>query len=457
MDYICINTYNPMFSIHKCLFLILTVITSCIYCNAAVSFTGNTRPVITERPPASTGLDDLYVLYETNRVSVQYTSSGSSPVKWYRFSSLGGGYAEEVPSSQEGQISTLSYLQGNMGYIVEDGSYRYYFWVVSYSSYRLYLSSLTISPDSDCASTVLIPSSSGEKIVYYSINGAPQTLSRDIELSYNTLVWDAEMSLFRQKENVVSYPYISSPIHAPAPLCNTEFTLTGDRFLQIWGEEVSVTSKIDESIAVSAETSAVQTVREYDNEKNDGNGSALGGSAPCEIEFSATTTDAAIYREWQFSTDPDFVNLTDRYNDADVTYTFRNQGTTYVRFMASNAYGLCDWYSETYQINIGESALECPNAFSPGSTEGINDEWKVSYKSIISFECQIFNRWGQKIAELTDPSQGWDGRYHGKLVPAGVYYYVIRAIGSDGKEYKLNGDINIINFKDNRRTTSQSR
>ena len=92
-----------------------------------MTFTGNTRPVITERPPASTGLDDLYVLYETNRVSVQYTSSGSSPVKWYRFSSLGGGYAEEVPSSQEGQISTLSYLQGNMGYIVEDGSYRYYF------------------------------------------------------------------------------------------------------------------------------------------------------------------------------------------------------------------------------------------------------------------------------------------------------------------------------------------
>ena len=30
---------------------------------------------------------------------------------------------------------------------------------------------------------------------------------------------------------------------------------------------------------------------------------------------------------------------------------------------------------------------------------------------------------------------------------AGVYFYVIRAKGSDGKEYKLSGDINILRYK----------
>jgi len=84
--------------------------------------------------------------------------------------------------------------------------------------------------------------------------------------------------------------------------------------------------------------------------------------------------------------------------------------------------------------------------FSPGATEGVNDEWKVSYKSIISFECHIFNRWGIKVAEFNDPSQGWDGRHGGKVVPAGVYYYVIKARGADGKNYDLKGDINIINY-----------
>ncbi len=101
-------------------------------------------------------------------------------------------------------------------------------------------------------------------------------------------------------------------------------------------------------------------------------------------------------------------------------------------------------------MNIGESKLECPNAFSPGASEGSNDEWKVSYKSIVSFDCHIFNRWGIEVAHLTDPSQGWDGRHNGKLVKSGVFYYVIQAEGADGKQYKLSGDINIIHANYNK-------
>lgn len=109
----------------------------------------------------------------------------------------------------------------------------------------------------------------------------------------------------------------------------------------------------------------------------------------------------------------------------------------------------CDYYSPVYEVSIGESDIKCPNAFSPGTSEGINDLWKVSYKSIIQFECHIFNRWGIQVAHLTDPSQGWDGKYKGKLVPSGVYYYVIKARGADGKDYNLRGDINIIGYKQN--------
>ncbi|MDE6488825.1 MAG: gliding motility-associated C-terminal domain-containing protein, partial [Paramuribaculum sp.] len=58
----------------------------------------------------------------------------------------------------------------------------------------------------------------------------------------------------------------------------------------------------------------------------------------------------------------------------------------------------------------------------------------------------IFNRWGVKVAEFHDPALGWDGRYNGKLAPAGVYYYVIKAVGSDNKKYNLSGDINIVRY-----------
>ncbi len=90
-----------------------------------------------------------------------------------------------------------------------------------------------------------------------------------------------------------------------------------------------------------------------------------------------------------------------------------------------------------------------PQCVLAGSTEGVNDVWKVSYKSIIEFDCHIFNSWGTEIIRLTDPSQGWDGTYKGRLVDPGVYYYVIQARGSDGQRYKLSGDINIIRYKRN--------
>jgi gliding motility-associated-like protein len=423
--------------------------------NAAISFTGNSHSVLTEHPQASTGLNDVYVLHDINGVAAQYTaSSASATVKWYRYSSLGGGYAEEVPSVQNGRTSTLSKLEGNMGYIVEDGSSRYYCWVVDYSQSPLTLTDISISPESDCATTVITAQGQGERLLYYTINGAPQQLSRDIELSYNTLVWNESTASYQLTETITSYPYLTTSLHATAPLCDTEFHLSGDKFLRAWGEEVAVNSDTYPAIAVSAHTEAIQSERTVDNEKESNTSASFGGSAPCEIAFSATPTDAAVFKEWQFATDADFSNLTHRYNTLDVTYTFTEQGTVYVRFMASNNAGSCDYYGETYEIEIGESSLECPNAFSPGSTEGINDEWKVSYKSIVTFECHIFNRWGQLMAELTDPSQGWDGRYKGKPVPAGVYFYVIKATGSDGRKYKLNGDINIINYKDNRQTYS---
>ena len=54
---------------------------------------------------------------------------------------------------------------------------------------------------------------------------------------------------------------------------------------------------------------------------------------------------------------------------------------------------------------------------------------------------------GEQIYHYQDPSGGWDGRYHGKLVPPGVYYYVIEARGADGQKYKLKGHINILRSK----------
>lgn len=425
--------------------IVLLFLTTIFGYSASVSFVGNSKSIITEKPATSTGLNDLFVLYNLNGVSVQYKASSSSKVTWSRFSNLGGGYAEVVPSIKQGDVYTLTNLEGDMGYIIEEGTSRYYFWVVDYSKYYLDIEALNISHEQECDVMALNPVGYGDEIKYYTINGQAKNLDRGIKVMYNTLQWDENASVYSQVEAVEVFSHLPETMRVPSPLCNTEFTLAGDRFLEAWGEAVSITSQYYNAIAVDAHTLANQTIRENDNEKKDE--ATLGGSAPVEIEFLAVCSDAVVFTEWQFATDAEFENITLRMNELVVSHVFREQGTTYVRFVASNDAGTCDYYSDTYEVFIGASSIDCPNAFSPGASEGINDEWKVSYKSIISFECYIFNRWGIKVAEFNDPSQGWDGKHNGKYVPAGVYYYVIKAEGADGRTYDLKGDINIIKYK----------
>lgn len=433
----------------KKIFTSTALLAFCANAFPQMSFNGNALPVITEPAPAATGLDAIYVVNDVAGVSASYHSMTGNRVKWYRFSNLGGGYAEELTNvSQSGDISTLQSVQGDMGYIIEDGNDRHFYWVVNYSAHRINLGSLSISPESDCSTAVLAFDGNADAIRYYTINGQMQELSRGLKLSYSTLKYDEGSDIYTFEDLSDELAHVSEMIRVNAPLCNTDFTLSGDKFLEAWEEAQSITSSYYEAKAVEAHTTAQQVERDNDNEQK-GEVNGLGGSAPAEIEFHAVTTDAAIFKEWQIATDAEFDFIDYRSNEADMTYVFNREGVFYVRFMASNAAGDCEYFSSSYEVSIGDSDLICPNAFSPGSSEGINDIWKVSYKSITQFECHIFNRWGVQVAHFTDPSQGWDGKYRGKLVPAGVYYYVIKAYGADGKEYNLRGDINIINYRQN--------
>jgi gliding motility-associated-like protein len=422
--------------------------------NAALTFSeGNTAyaPIAVD-VASSTGLDKVYVLWQSSGMKATFTSGNASAVKWYRFSALGGGYAEEITAVTQGNESSVYLTADDMGYIVESDGRQQCYWIVNYANHKCSLSGLDIAPEQDCERTALLFTGEADKILYYSVTGAPQVLSRDLTLNYNTLVYNEEQYTYELAPGDETLESAEGTIRCDAPLCDTSFVLSGDRFLRQWGIEQEAISPTYTTTAVEAHTYATQTTRSVDNEQNVT--ADLGGSGPVEITFLAVTTDAAVYKEWQFSTDANFEDIDLRIQENEVVHTFNDEGTTYVRFVVGDSSGNCDKYSDTYTVFVGESDLKCPNAFSPGASEGVNDEWKVSYKSLIEFDCHIFNRWGLEMAHLTDPSQGWDGRYKGKLVPAGVYYYVIKARGTDGKVYKKSGDINIIKYKSSGTTTT---
>lgn len=417
--------------------------------SAKPAWSENTAAVVEVPAQSASGLEAVYVLDGLDGVRVSCEASVPAALRWYRYSSLGGAYAEELSDvTVEGSASVLTKVESDMGYMVEhpDGR-RECFWVIDYSRHPFSVTSLTESPERDCDRVALDVVGMGEEMNYYGINGRRFTVDREIRLSYRTLEADAENVSFAQTETSENYESLPAVIHAPAPLCATDFTLEGDRFLRAWGRQEQLTSSTFEPYAVSSVTKVTQTVRDADNEvKQDASGSSFGGSAPCELEFEAAVTDGALFHEWQFARDPEFELVSFRMSDLAFSHTFTEEGTVYIRFLCANADGSCEHSGETYTVSIGTSMLKCPNAFSPNG-DGVNDEWKVSYSSIVSFDCHIFDRYGREMASFSDPSAGWDGKYKGKYVPSGAYFYVIKARGSDGRDYELSGDINIVNYK----------
>ena len=110
----------------------------------------------------------------------------------------------------------------------------------------------------------------------------------------------------------------------------------------------------------------------------------------------------------------------------------------------SDRSGRCTNKDNSYKISITETVLEVPNVFSPESSPGVNDVFKVAHKSVVRFSAWIFNRQGSQLYHWTDPNGGWDGKYRGRYVPAGAYYYVIEYTGTDGRTHRKSGDINVV-------------
>ena len=437
-------------------FIMFVAVAACAHAQQ-VNFSGNTQEVYDAPVDSRTGLNHLYVLYTSQNVDMTYTAADpSETVTWYKFKEMGGAYATEVTGVIHDATgkTTLNNVEADCGYIIEEGTTRTYLWVADYQNALVNVSGLSFGEMGDCGTATLIVEGSGKDIVYYTINGARRVLDRGMKLKYLTRQWDEEEYTWSEKETEVAVENFKNTIVVPAPLCNTVFTLEGDDLLEFWRMKHFVAKSGEyQTIAVDAKTFAVQEDRKNDNEQKNPDPSLLGGSAPVNITFTAYPTDAVVYREWQMSTDPDFENLELRLNQDEVQQEFMDAGIYYWRYIAANADNSCDYVSDIYTVNIGVSDLVCPNVFSPGTTEGINDVWKVSYKSIVDFHCAIFSRYGVKVAEFTNPNDGWDGRYGGKLVKAGVYFYVIEARGADGKQYKLSGDINIVRFKKNLSTS----
>ena len=93
---------------------------------------------------------------------------------------------------------------------------------------------------------------------------------------------------------------------------------------------------------------------------------------------------------------------------------------------------LCETeYVLTVPDSKTEFTLYIPNSFTPNNDK-INDVWYIKGICLDNINCSIYNRWGERIKELKDINDGWDGTCKGVSVPDGVYVYLIEVSTKDG-------------------------
>ncbi|WP_054715797.1 Ig-like domain-containing protein [Marinifilum fragile] len=83
---------------------------------------------------------------------------------------------------------------------------------------------------------------------------------------------------------------------------------------------------------------------------------------------------------------------------------------------------------DSVDVEVKPVGIESPNAFTPNSS---NDNDKFYLKDINydieKFEMYIYNRWGELMYKTNEVGRngGWDGKYKGKLCPAGAYVWMV--------------------------------
>lgn len=115
-------------------------------------------------------------------------------------------------------------------------------------------------------------------------------------------------------------------------------------------------------------------------------------------------------------------------------------------FISTGAYFYIDSVSlfekEFAPMECSEYQPDISNVFTPND-DLVNDFFSIEDYSLSKPRMQIFNRWGEQVAELDATKLNWDGKTNGDFCEEGVYFYCLQYFTAKGEEIK-NGYIHLI-------------
>ena len=104
----------------------------------------------------------------------------------------------------------------------------------------------------------------------------------------------------------------------------------------------------------------------------------------------------------------------------------------------------CGSYTDSVIITAGFCDIIMPSGFTPNG-DGINDVFKVKYPfPVKKFDMAIFDRFGEKVFETNDITNGWDGTWKGAAALQNTYVWIISFTDVNNKQQQLKGIVTLL-------------
>ncbi len=364
--------------------------------------------------------DPVFFYKDISTASLTAPSDGNTyDYNWYSYSTASKSFDVLIQSDLGMTNSTLMNIEEN-GYMlsVDDGAgtvNNYYCWnfvpVPQIDSVGV--------PFASCDNIRLTAYTRSKVLSYYDHHGDNSSI--DIDYGYT---WTSSPT-----GDIAEITAYTGMINAPYE--DTEYKVeVGVKFSPTI-KPVTAQYKY-EAIAVNAKFS-FKKEGTADNEAKE-------GSAPMVVRFTDESIGNVTDWEWTFgSAGKDFV--------PDPIFTFQKylKDGYPVVLTVRNTDTACESETTPETFTVFEMVIKVPNAFTPFSSPGDNDEFKILFRSVKKYNILVYNRWGRRVYQSDDPEAGWDGKIGNQRAEPGVYFYQIEAEGHNRDErMKLEGAIHLI-------------
>jgi len=162
--------------------------------------------------------------------------------------------------------------------------------------------------------------------------------------------------------------------------------------------------------------------------------SCVGGAVPLIISLS--NIGNGKINKWTFD------DGTKPMIGAEPVKYFDEPGIYTITLTSTNADGVTAIDSIKVEA-LANSSITLPSEFSPNN-DGKNDVFVFNRINVSSYTITIVDKNATVVYDYSGTDGKWDGNMpNGKKAKDGIYYYLVSAVGKDGKTYEKKGKINL--------------